>query len=434
MERYKKFNNLENNSPSTEDTGEEFTSASTNSPDIEDINDDNTLNTVETYFQYHVYLSPGELSEVGSNYIVDKVERSISGYEEPVVWYQFRIPLGGWKSKIGDIEDFKSIRFMRMMLNDFDEQVILRFATLDLIRGEWRRYNLDISETEPITSQQYGGTSFEVSAVNIEENVSKEPVNYVLPPGIRRVIDPSNPQVAELNEQSILLKVKDLQDADARAVFKNVKLDLRQYKRMQMFLHAEALPGEEAELDSLDISAFIRLGSDYQNNYYEYEIPLYVTPPGSYSDGSKDVWPDENLLNIALEDFVTLKKERNEMVKIDPLNFSVQSAYIKRYGKNTMKVKGNPNLSNIRQIMIGIRNPGDAASYGRTNDGLSKSAEVWLNELRLTDFNDRGGWAANGRIQAQLADFGVLNIAGSTSKPGFGSEKAQVSIPFYIAG
>ncbi len=464
FERYKDFNNLENNSPTAEDSGEEFSSANKNTPDIEDINDDNTLNTVETYFQYHLYLTPDDINEVGSNYIVDRVEKIISGYEEPVVWYQFKIPLADWESKLGDIEDFKSIRFMRMMLTGFEEEVVLRFASLDLVRGEWRRYNLDISETAPVVTQQSGGTDFEVSAVNIEENASKEPVNYVLPPGIDRVIDPSNPQIAQLNEQAILLKVKELPDADARSVFKNVQLDLRQYKKLKMHIHAEALPGLEGELDSLDISAFIRLGSDYQNNYYEYEIPLAITDPGTnYNDGSKAVWPDANLLDLVLEEFVNLKKERNEMEKNDPLNFSIQSVYTKRVGKNTIKVKGNPNLSNIRQVMIGIRNPGDAASFERVNDGLSKSAEVWFNELRLTDFNDRGGWAANGRVQAQLADFGVLNIAGSTSKPGFGSieqkvnersmeevnqydissnlelgkffsEKAQVSIPFYIAG
>jgi cell surface protein SprA len=468
FDRYKKYNNLENNSPTAEESGEEFSSSNKNSPDIEDINDDNTLNIVETYFQYHVSMTPEDLQEVGENYIVDRVEESISGYEQPAVWYQFRIPLAEWESKIGDIEDFRSIRFMRVMLSGFEEEVVLRFATLDLVRGEWRRYNLDISETAPVVTQQRGGTTFEVSAVNIEENSEKEPVNYVLPPGVSRVIDPSNQQLAMLNEQSILLKVKDLADGDARSVFKNVQLDLRQYKKMEMHIHAEALPGLEGELDSADISAFIRIGSDYQNNYYEYEIPLAVTPPGVYGDGSYTVWPATNRMDLVLEEFVNLKKERNEMEKTDPLNFSSQSVYSKRIaqgenGRKTIKVKGNPNLGNIRQIMIGIRNPGDAASYERVNDGLDKSAEVWFNELRLTDFNDRGGWAANGRVQAQLADFGVLNVAGSTSKPGFGSieqkvnersmeevnqydissnlelgkffpEKAQVSIPFYISG
>lgn len=475
FDRYKKYNNLEKNSPAEETTGNSYSSAGRNTPDIEDINRDNTLNTVETFYQYHVRLTPQDLSRVGENYIVDKVERPVKGFDKPVRWYQFRIPLSEWEGKLGDIEDFKSIRFMRMVMTGFEEEVILRFATLDLVRGEWRRYNYEIGELSPEIASGNGATSFEVSAVNIEENASKEPVNYVLPNGIERVIDPSNPQVAQLNEQSLLLNVKNLEDGDARSVFKNTQLDLRQYKNMRMFIHAEALPEHEGELIDNDISGFLRMGSDYKNNYYEIEVPLTVTPPGRYGDNGTDreiVWPKENVIDILLEEFINLKKERNELAKTDPLNYSQQMVYVKQITyettvdnevievTRTIKVKGTPNLSNIRQIMIGVRNPGDATSIIK-NDGLPKSAEVWFNELRLTDFNNKGGWAANGRVQMQLADFGVVNFAGSTSKPGFGgveetveersmeeinqydissnlelgkffSEKANVSIPFYV--
>ena len=42
---------------------------------------------------------------------------------------------------------------------------------------------------------------------------------------------------------------------------------------------------------------------------------------------------------------------------------------------------GNPNLGDVKSIMIGIRNP-------ETQDDLSaKSVEIWVNELRLTDLN-----------------------------------------------
>jgi cell surface protein SprA len=471
FERYKRYNNLEKNSPAEETTGNNYSSAGRNTPDIEDINRDNTLNTIETFYQYHVHLTPQDMEQVGENFIVDRIERKISGYDLPVRWYQFRIPLSEWEGKLGDIEDFKSIRFMRLLMSGFEDEVILRFATLDLVRGEWRRYNYEIGELTPGVASGSGNTSFEVSAVNIEENASKEPVNYVLPNGIERVIDPSNPQVAQLNEQSLLLNVKNLEDGDARSVFKNVQLDLRQYKKMQMFIHAEALPGKEAELEDHDISGFIRMGSDYKNNYYEIEVPLAVTPAGRYKDNGTDraiVWPYENFIDIVLEELINLKKERNELAKNDPLNYSQQMVFVKQIkyeaeGKEytrIIKVKGTPNLSNIRQIMLGVRNPGDATSINR-NDGLSKSAEVWFNELRLTDFNNQGGWAANGRVQMQLADFGVVNFAGSTSKPGFGGieekveersmeetnqydissnlelgkffpEKANVSIPFYV--
>ena len=439
LERYKNYNNLEGNSP-TLGNGLDYTPSNSNEPDIEDINDDNTMNTAETYFQYRVSLRPEDLDQVGQNFIVDKIEAPVDGFDQNVRWYQFRIPLSEWESKMGDIEDFKSIRFMRVLLSGFEKKVILRFATFDLLRGEWRRYNFDISETNPDATLQPGNTYFEVSAVNYEENSERTPINYILPPGIDRVIDPMNPQAAHLNEQSLSLKIGDLEDADGRAVFKNVQLDLRQYKNLEMYIHAEDLPELNENLGEYELSAFIRIGSDYKNNYYEIEVPLQVTPPGNYNDNSdrhrEIVWPDANKIEMILEDLVELKKERNRMVQEDPLNYSSQSVYIKQvpvydengeYMKSNMiKVKGNPNLANIRQIMLGIRNPGDLSSFDRVNDGLPKSAEVWFNELRLTDFNNRGGWAANGRVQAQLADFGVVNVAGSRSTPGFGSIEEKV--------
>jgi cell surface protein SprA len=456
FERYKRFNGLERNSP-PENSDSENTNANKNSPDIEDINRDNTLNTEETYFQYHVRLRPSDLHQVGENYIVGTAGKEIAGHEQPSRWIQFRIPLSDWEDKYGDIEDFKSMRFMRLLMSGFEEEVVVRFATLDLIRSEWRRYNFDIAEAAPIIDQG-GRTTFEVSAVNIEEHASKEPIAYVLPPDVDRVIDPSNQQIALLNEQSILLKVEDLEDADARAVFKNTQLDIRKYKELEMYIHAEALPGREGELKDNDLSAFIRIGSDYKNNYYEIEVPLILTDHGEKSASS--VWNEANMISMVLDQLVDLKKLRNEMAEEDPMNNSINTVFARRVGTKTIKVKGTPNLGNIRQIMIGIRNPGDATSIIR-NDGLPKSAEVWFNELRLKNFDNKGGWAANGRVQLQLADFGVVNVAGSKSTPGFGSieetveqrqmeeinqfdissnlelgkffaEKANISIPLYV--
>ncbi len=477
LRRYKNYNGLEKNSPVAEKNGSDYAAANKTTPDVEDINRDNTLNNAESYFQYHVSLRPEDF-QVGSNYIVDSREiRNVEGNPLPVTWYQFRVPIDDWESKVGGIEDFRSIRFMRIMLNGFEQDVVIRFATLSLIRGEWRRYKQDIYQSAPTITDQTGETVLEVSSVNIEENGAKIPVNYMLPPGITRMTDPNQPQVRQLNEQSLLLKAYRLPDNDARAVFKNVQLDLRQYKNLEMFIHATEIPGSDDQLLDNELSVFVRIGSDYQNNYYEYEVPLTITPPGQYNtdeNGEYKVWPTVNNIKLELEKLVNLKIERNIAMKDDPF-IDPQNIYIKEvekpvptdkdeFGKpggfNKIKVKGNPNLSNIRQIMIGIRNPGDDAT-NVTNDGEAKSAEIWVNELRLTEFNNKGGWAANGQFQAKLADLGIVSFAGATSKPGFGSieqtveerqkeeinqidfstnlelgkffpEKAKVSIPMFI--
>ncbi len=453
INRYKDYNNPQGNSPTTEQSGGAFAAATT-LPNTEDINHDNNLDDKNRYFEYQVSIRPEDLN-FDNSYVTDSV------WGEGVTWFQFRIPIDDFKRKYGDIEDFQSIRFMRMYMSGFSEPVILRFAELHLVRSEWRKYIGDLAEGGPSVTDQVESGSFEITSVNIEENSAKLPVNYVLPPGIDRVIDPSQPQVAQLNEQSIVLKVRDLPDGDARVAYKNMNLDLRQYKKLKMFVHAEALI--EEQLNDNEMSAFIRLGSDQTDNYYEYEVPLQVTPhKNSYnSTESHIVWPDSNLVEIILDEMVDLKVERDRAMAEHPDLYDRTKVYRRQVGKNVLKIKGTPSLSNIRTMLLGVKNPGDTDNPF-FNDGMPKSAEIWFNELRLTDFNNKGGWAANARTQLRLADLGIISVAGSTSKPGFGSieqkvddrnqeetnqldvsanlelgkllpEKARVSVPLYVA-
>ncbi len=433
LSRYKQFNNPDGNSPSDQDYGESYPTSGTTLPDLEDINRDNTLSEGESFFVYRVDLSPSEL-EVGRNNIVDKVVDKVeyeNGRKDEVTWYQFRIPIYDYETTVGDITDFKTIRFMRMFLTGCQDTMLLRFARLDLVRGEWRRYDLSFTEGgEDWTGIEPAEGNLSVGAVNIEENAGKQPVNYTLPPGFNRQIDPTQPQLRQLNEQSILLKVNELGDGDARAVYKNTDLDIRQYRKIKMEVHAEALV--EGDLRDGELTAFIRLGSDYQGNFYEYEVPLKLTPHGQYENDNQDdrkiVWPEENQFIINLEKLTQVKLDRNRELGDPNSNISVTSVY-SRYDErgNKLSISGNPNLSSVRTIMIGVRNPKAGKSDQRLDDGLPKSGEIWLNELRLTNFNEKGGWAANGRATAKLADFGNVTVAGSTSTPGFGSIEEKVN-------
>ncbi len=432
LKRYKYFNGPEGNSPVAGEEG--FTASAKTTPDVEDINNDNTLNESENFFQYKISIRPEDL-EVGRNYITDKVERPVTFENDEtstVTWYQFKVPVYNYDRRIGMIQDFKSIRFMRMFMTDFSKKTVLRFASLDLVRGDWRKYNASFLEPGEYIVDELYETPFDVSAVNIEENADKTPVNYVLPPGITREIDPMNPQLRQLNEQAMSLKVLCLEDGDARAVYKNVNLDVRKYRRLKMFIHAEAVPGEPPLYDD-DLHLFIRLGTDYRNNYYEYQIPLKITPPGNY-DGEDDlhapdryiVWPEENELDLEFFLLQEVKQIRNDEMRKANSTVSLNRLYSIMDGNNKVSVMGNPNLSNVRTIMIGIRNP-KKQSVHDDDDGLCKSGEIWVNELRLTDFDNKGGWAANARVTAKLADLGSVTLAGSTSKPGFGAINQKVS-------
>ena len=410
LQRYKYINNPQGNSPDSDSRSESYDTSYKSTPDVEDINQDYTLNEYEKYFQYRVSIRPEDLV-VGTNHIVDKREYSQTwrdNTKSSVTWYQFRIPVDEFESRQGNINDFSSIRFMRMFLTGFKKPIVLRFGTLDLVRGEWRTYDQQLSAAS-------GGT-LEASAVNLEENAEKTPVNYVLPPGISREQDPSQPQLVESNEQALSLVVRNLTSGEAKAVYKNTTLDLRQYKRIQMFTHANALEQNTTNLKDKELAVFIRLGSDYKNNYYEYEIPLTLTAPRSNYNRNvpadrRLVWPEENMFDVALSIFTNLKKERNKAKAQGMASYMAPySAYDSEHPNNKLTIVGNPSLGEVKTMMIGVRN----------NSGDIKSGEVWVNELRLKEHNNKGGWAANANLNIQLSDFGSVNATGRYVSEGFG--------------
>ncbi|WP_300935720.1 cell surface protein SprA [uncultured Muribaculum sp.] len=415
LERYKRYNGVEGNSLSPSDAPEPLYQSARTGPDVEDINQDNTLNEYERYFQYKVSLRPEDLV-VGKNYITDKQVSPVicrDGSTQMAEWYQFKIPLSDYERVVGSINDFSTVRFMRMFMTGFKATTHLRFATLELVRGEWRPYDFSLNTRGDSPAEG----ELDISVVNIEENAGREPVNYVLPPGVTRATDPGQSQILQLNEQSMSLKVLGLQAGDARAVYRNTQHDLRNYKRLQMWVHAESLIENVTNLRSGELSIFLRLGSDVKNNYYEYEIPLTLTPHKKYAqDNVEDryaVWPLSNRFDFALQELVNLKKERNR-AKHDPASgVGYTTLFTGRdpdNESNRMAVMGNPSLSDVRVMMIGVRNNASTA-----RDGI-----VWVNELKVTDFDESGGWAAKANVNLGVSDIATLNFGTHIETAGFG--------------
>jgi cell surface protein SprA len=416
LERYKRYNGVEGNSLAPEDAPEPLYQSSRNVPDVEDINQDNTLNEYERYFQYKVSIRPEDLV-VGKNYITDKQTSLVAtrdGNTTEVEWYQFKIPLSDYQRIVGSISDFTTIRFARIFLTGFKEVTHLRFATLELVRGEWRPYDFNLNTRGDAPAEG----ELDMSVVNIEENASRTPVNYVLPPGVSRAIDPGQSQITQLNEQSLSMKVTDLKAGDARAIYRNTQLDLRNYKRLQMWIHAESLIDNLTNLQSGDLSLFIRLGTDVKNNYYEYEIPLTLTPEGKYDNNLTSdryiVWPRDNYLDLTLQNLVDLKLQRNKAKAQEGsgVGYATEySEYDPDNEHNRMTVLGNPTLSDVRVMLIGVRN----------NASTTKAGTVWINELKVTDFNEDGGWAAKANATLSVSDVATLNFGAHIETAGFGS-------------
>ena len=422
LSRYKYFNGTEGNSADMASINELYATSLTNVPDAEDINDDNTLNEYEKYYEYRISIMRDSMA-LGRNYITEVAEREVSlpnGNTETVKWYLFKVPISDHSDVIGNIRNFKSIRFMRMYMTGFEDAMTLRFATLDLVRGDWRTYTKN-ENLRPVNHLPTVEGQLDVLAVNIEENGSKTPVNYVLPPGISRQTTPGQTQIIPQNEQAMVLRVTDLASGDARAVYKKVSHDMRQYKRLQMFVHAEQMTG--TSLADQELSCFVRIGTDMTSNYYEYEIPLILTPEGVYTNQNTDrqiVWPADNMFDFPFEVLTSAKTKRNREKQNSNsgiTNMTAYETYDPDKQKNKITVKGNPAISNVKYMMIGIRN--------KSND--LKSGEIWVNELRMSEFDEDGGWAAQGNAALALSDIATINVAGRRETAGFGSIESTVS-------
>ena len=409
ISRYKLFNNTQGNSPTLNQSPESYPTSSSTYPDVEDINKDQTMNTVESYFEYKVSLNSSDLI-VGQNYIVDQKDTQVTldnGESQTAKWYQFRIPVRSG-TPINNISDFNSIRFIRMFMTNFKMPVVLRFGELDLVRGDWRRYTrtLDPAITPDQPLEQEELNDFEVGVVNIEQNEGR----YVLPPGIERERLQGSTTVQQQNEQSVTLKVNNLPQNKIRAIYKNISVDLRRYKELKMFIHAESTIINDVDDD--DLTAIVRLGTDLNDNFYQLEIPLKISTYGSLAP--LDVWPEANNLDAMLEQLGKIKLARD--VANAPINELFTSTNID-FGDLVLRVKGNPTLAQIRTIMLGVRN----------NNPLEKSAEIWFNELRSAGFDNDGGWAAVVNADANFADVASLSMTGRMQTVGFGNVEDRVS-------
>ncbi|MGB0949207.1 MAG: cell surface protein SprA, partial [Marinirhabdus sp.] len=427
-DRYRMFNGSQGNSPvelSDTDRG------NTPEPDVEDVNRDNTMNTVDSYFEYQVDIFPG-MNIDNNDYITDVKELDITLANNstiPVRWVQFRLPIGEADRAVNGISDLRSVRFMRMFMTDWELPTTLRFGTLELVRGDYRRYTetLDVTGEDPALDD----TVFENEGVNIEANENRQPIPYVLPPGTFREELNNNNNLIRQNEQSLALRTCNLEPGDARGAYKNFSVDMRQYKNLEMFIHAESLVNETMLSDG-DMAAFIRLGNDLDQSFYEIQIPLNPTQFNSTS--AEAIWPIENRLNLPLRLLQEVKTRvlgdpsinPNEITFFDQADLDETSA---AGPENDLRIgiKGNPSFGNVRTIMLGIRN-------NTTNDVCG---EVWFNELRLSELKNQGGWAAVAALDANMADFMNVSATGARSTIGFGAleqgpnERSQEDVQSY---
>lgn len=411
LQRYKNFNGMEGNTPKNPENGNGYTALGNPFPDNEDLNKDNTLSDLEQYYEYELELRPD--MRVGENYIVDKVRSPATGSEEEVDWYLFRVPIRRPNKVINDINGYKSIRYMRMVMTDWEQPVVLRFARFQVVGNKWRKSPENLDELGFTELPEEEDPDFLASVVSVADNRQggDDRVSYILPEGFIRDRDLNSPIYRELNEQSLSLCINDLKDGNTRAVYKNVNMDLVNYGRVKMFFH-----GDSPDAQNGEVTAFLRMGTDYTDNYYEIEVPLQMTPYGEYADDQGAiVWPEANEIDISLDDLFAIKSERNRNGASETLPYPQIPKIIEN---QSVTVKGNPDISSVQVLMIGVRN--------RSGDGLPRSVCVWANELRVTDFDQNNGWAANVRLATKLADLADVTTSGRYVTAGYGNLQQKI--------
>lgn len=416
LERYLDFNNTDGNSPvAVSNTNR----GSTTLPDVEDIDRDLTMNTVNSYYEYRIQIRPN--TTIDDQYVTDIREGLTpdlpNGTQLNRRWIQYKVPLSDFTDAVGGITDFRSISFMRMYLTGFNDDVALRFATLDLVRGDWRTYTNSL-QPDIDNDPSDDGTVTDVNTVNIEENFGRQPIPYVLPPGVVREQLNNNNTIIRQNEQSLSFVVENLESEDSRGVFKNVNIDVRQYERIKMFMHAEKILNGDYSDDDTPLVGFLRIGTDFSENFYQIELPLQFT---SFNVTSPDeIWPDVNEIDIDLSDLNKVKSRGIAEQSLNDINYyeiiDGQAVLVDEFAPRTLGrlrigIRGNPSLGSIRGMMVGVKNIDDLPARG----------EVWFNELRLAGLDNNGGWAAIAALDANMADFANVTATGSRSTSGFGS-------------
>jgi cell surface protein SprA len=341
-------------------------------PDTEDLNSNGIVDLANSYLQYEVPLdtTPGM-----NRYIV-------GGGNDG--WYQYRIPIADSVRMVGS-PTAENVESIRLSFANVSDTLAVRIAAFDLVGNQWQKVAKDLSDT-----------SFQVSVVSIEENYPR----YQSPPGVVRERDRSQAQEnVLLNEQSLDFVVNNLPDGESRLAakfFTYKALDLFNYRTMKMYVWGDTTFHylDEANYDA---EVTLRFGLD-SLNYYEYRAPLHQG------------WDALNEVVVQFSDVTALKQGRDSSTALT-LPVPVPGGP----PGSTYRVLGNPSLTQIVYLAIGVENP---AGVGTTQP---LRGEVWFNELRVVGVDDTPGWAYRFDGQAKLADFGSVSFNYSRIDPYFHS-------------
>jgi cell surface protein SprA len=356
-------------------------------PDTEDLDGNQVANRQNDFYRYTIPIVPSELRDprgARGQFVVSGGVTTNDG------WVQFRVPLSAFTSRVGNIGDFRNIAYARIWVDGFRQPARLGFATLDFVGSQWRR-------SDSLSS---------IASINIEENSAI----YAIPPGIQRARDRQRvDQTILANEQSLVLIGRAIPADSIRSAFRNFaigqgNLNLNPYNRLRAFIHGGrgVRYNPNNPQDPNNTQAVIRFGDDVSQNFYEYRLPVVPSPPVEvppspddprYEQAQRALWPSENEVDIDLRALSAFKLRRRD---------SLGRVVERLPNGHEIVVQGNPSLGTIRFFLVGIRNPSPVPI---------DSAEIWVNELRVSGYAQENGWAVRANATLKLADLATLTAS-----------------------
>ena len=383
------------------------------SPDTEDLSFTGSVNLNNNYYEYEIPLSRSELDEQArpentNNFVVGEVGDG---------WYKIRVPVRDYTRHVGDIDDFNRIEAMRLWTRGHEVPMTLRMAEFELVGSQWRASERVAAEDTLVE----GPAELRVSSINNEENPT-----YIPPLGAIIGRDRTSRGAQQLaREQSMVVSVSDLTPNTQRGVFQSYSqgLDLLRYSNIRMYAHIHGSSSSRIERDLIEDNArlFVRFGSNETDDYYEYEQPLTASRIPDGTNSRTELWPQENEMNVPVSALNQLKVTR------DAAGASMDSVFTNVDEEGTvlvptpdspdgtrLNIKGNPSLNAVNNVVIGVRHKGE------DNRPLNE-VTLWVDELRVSGYDEEGGWAALGEADIDLADFGRVSARFNRQTDGFGS-------------
>ncbi len=422
-------------------------------PDSEDINLNSASDTDNSYFQYELPLNLSTLRELAKpqntgDYIINEIESKSGG---GTGWYLVRIPIRDFTRRVGGIQDFTLMESIRIWTTGHTSPITVRFATLELVGSQWRSSEivnttdadgLMVPPEDPIT-----GARITIESVNNEENP-----NYEIPSGAirNRVRAPQSGELRDAREQAMVLRAYQLRPNRHLAVYRTYTSpqNLLRYRNMRMFVHLNGLVNNQPlqQKDRGIAKLFVRIGANEDSDYYEYEQPLTPSPlneiPGESSqradylwrtnqpsnpDPDRDAFIDLNSLNIELSSLNQMKFLRDTYEDDTGAPFDPSEIFWSDVHSNLQPtideftppgtrigVRGSPSLNRVTTIVIGVRNASD-------EEVILDQVNLWVNELRMSGYDQEVGYAAFGTADVKLADLARLRMSMRTQSDGFGS-------------